>query len=306
MKPKVTIGICVRNGAFTIHKAIESVIAQDYPHELMEIIFVDDGSEDDTFQVIHNYVSKIKMAGIKVKIFRHEWKGLGYSRNVVVKNAQGEYIIWVDDDMILPEDHVREQVEFIGKNPRIGIAKARHGIINMKNVIAALEQIPFVIYDLKNSWLESKLPGTGGAIYRVEAIRQVGGFDERLKGTGEDQDAAFRIKKAGWLIKRSQAIFYEKKAQSLREVWKKWVWYGYGNYALYCKNKNIFSPLGMNPVIGLIRGFLLISDAYRIIHRKFVLLLPFFLSFKMFAWCVGFTKGYKNGQNISSYPTILL
>jgi glycosyltransferase involved in cell wall biosynthesis len=294
MKQKVTIGICVRNGAFTLHKAIESIIAQDYPHELMEIIFVDDGSEDDTLQIIHNYVSKIKMTGMKVKIFHHEWKGLGYSRNVVVNNAEGKYIIWVDGDMILPKEHVRKHVEFIEKNPKIGIAKARHGIVNMKNVIAVLEHIPFVIYDLKDDWLESKLPGTGGAIYRVEAIRQVGGFDERLKGTGEDQDVAFRVKEAGWLIKRSPAIFYEKRAQNWREVWEKWIWYGYGDYDLYCKNRNIFSPLGMNPLAGFIRGFLYIADACRLIHRKFVLLLPFHLSLEMLAWCIGFTKGHKN------------
>lgn len=290
MKPKVTVGVCVRNSSSTIREAIDSIIRQDYPHELIEIIFVDDGSTDDTLSIMNDYASKMDM---KVKVFHHKWKGLGYSRNVVVDDAEGKYIVWVDGDMTLSDDHVRKHVEFMEKNPKVGIAKARHGVIDMKNVTAVLEHIPFAIYDLKDDCLESKLPGTGGAIYRVEAIRQVGGFDEKLQGTGEDQDAAFRVKKAGWLIRRSPAIFYEKRARNLREVWKKWVWYGFGDSTLYRKNKNIFSPLGMNPLAGLIRGFLFIPDAYRLIRRKIVLLLPFHLLFEMSAWCIGFTKGHK-------------
>jgi glycosyltransferase involved in cell wall biosynthesis len=256
----------------------------------MKVIVIDGYSSDNTVQIVEKVLSH---SDIESRIF-FENKGLGFARQIVVGNVTGEYIVWVDGDMILPVDFVRKHVGFMEENPKVGIAMARHGIVNMKNVIAVLEHLPFIIYDLKNNLLESKLPGTGGAIYRVEAILQVGGFDEKLKGTGEDQDAAFRVKEAGWLIKRSPAIFYERKAQNLREVWKKWIWYGYGDYDLYCKNKNIFSPLGMNPITALIRGLLLIADAYRIIHRKFVLLLPFHLSFEMLAWCVGFTKGHKN------------
>ena len=48
LKPKVTIGVCARNCETTIGEAVESIIMQDYPHELIEVIFVDDGSTDGT------------------------------------------------------------------------------------------------------------------------------------------------------------------------------------------------------------------------------------------------------------------
>jgi len=287
MMPKVTIGVCVRNSAATIRDAIESIIAQDYPHEFMEVIFVDDGSEDETLSVINSYIPKMDM---KVKVFHHEWKGLGASRNVVVNNAEGKYIIWVDGDMILPPTHVRVQVEFMEQNSKVGVAKAKYGIITKSSILEVLENIPFVIYDSKNGPLDSKLPGTGGSIYRVEAIRQAGGFDEKLRGTGEDQDVAFRVKNLGWLIKRSPAIFYERRSRTWRMVWKKWVWYGFGDYDLYCKNRSIFSLFKMNPLAGFVNGFLQVAPAYKLIRNKFVFLLPFHMSLEMTAWCIGFIK----------------
>lgn len=288
MRPKVTIGVCVRNSQQFVREAISSILDQDFPHELMEVIFVDDGSEDETLSIINSYVPRMD---IKVKVFHHEWKGLGPSRNVVVDNASGDYIIWVDGDMILPRDHVMKQVEFMNKNPKVGIAKARHGMMDQESVVAVLENVPFMVYDSKDGSVNSKLPGTGGSIYRVEAIRQVSGFDSGMRGVGEDQDAAFRIREAGWILKRSSAIFYERRVQTWDGVWRKWFWYGFGDYDLYCKNRGVFSLFRMTPLAGFVNGFLYIADAYRLIRRKSVILLPFHFAFEMAAWCTGFVSG---------------
>lgn len=287
MKPIVTIGVCVKNGAATIREAIESIISQTYPHELMEVIFVDDGSEDETPSIINAYASKMDM---DVKMFRHEWKGLGYSRNVVVKNASGKYIIWVDCDMILPKDHVERQVEFMERNPKVGIGKARYGFIDENSMVAFLENMPFMVYDSEDVPLDLKLPGTGGAIFRVEAIHKIGGFDERLEGVGEDQDIAYRVKADGWQIKRTNAYFYERRVKSWRGLWRKYFWYGYGNYYLYRKNRHIISPTRMNPLAGFLAGCLYAVGAYRLTRKKAVFLLPFHFAFKMVAWSYGFAK----------------
>jgi len=144
MKLKVTIGVCVRNSASTICEAIESIIDQDFPPELLEIVFVDDGSEDDTLAIIQAYVSRMDIAA---RVFHTEWRGLGPARNIVVNNTRGKYIIWVDGDMILPADHVRKQVEFMELNPKVGIAKAKYGRTAKDGTVAALENAPFMVYD---------------------------------------------------------------------------------------------------------------------------------------------------------------
>lgn len=155
-------------------------------------------------------------------------------------------------------------------------------------MIAVLENISFMIYGSINRLADSYLPGTGGSIYRLEAIKQIGGFDSNIKGVGEDQDAASRMKAANWLIGKSHAVFFEKGRQTWPGLWKQYFWHGYGLYSVYKKNRKAFSIARMSPIASFMAGTLYIRDAYEISHRKSVLLLPFHFAFKMAAWCFGF------------------
>ena len=293
MLPKVTIGVCVRNSAKTISETIESIIAQDYPHELIEVIFVDDGSEDETLAIIKRYASKMDM---KVKIFHHKWRGLGFSRNIVVNNAEGKYIVWVDGDIILPRDHVRKQVEFMEKNPKTAIAGGRYELLNQTSLIAFLDNLEYVAYRFK---FGTSLPGTGGAIHRVEAIRRIGGFDKNITGSCEDIDIAYRVKVAGWSVVRDKAPFYGRSKETWRELWKHCIWHGYGAHYLVHKNKNLISLPRMSPLAALIGGILYSTFAYRLVKRKTVFLLPFQILFKNIAWWIGFIRGHMDNYGHS-------
>lgn len=282
-KPIVTMGVCVKDCEAYVREAINSILDQDFPHELMEVIVVDDGSEDRTLSVLLDTVLRMDMP---VRVFHSEWRGLGPARNVVVNNARGKYIVWVDGDMILPKDHVRKQVEFMEGNPKVGIAKAKYAMYYDRSVVATLENIKFVVEDA----FASKLPGTGGSICRVKAIREVGGFDDRLTGTGEDQDAAFRVRATGWLLDRTDAVFIEKRDRTWRALWDKYFWYGYGDYQLYRKNRSVFTLTRMSPPAGFVVGLIYSVMAYRLTHLRIVFLLPFHFAFKITAWCFGFAR----------------
>ena len=88
MSAKVSIGLCIKNCEDYIKEAIDSILRQDYSHDLMELIFVDE-SDDDTLSIVKESVSGID---IQTKILHVTRKGLGYSRNLVIKNATGDYI----------------------------------------------------------------------------------------------------------------------------------------------------------------------------------------------------------------------
>jgi len=291
MGPKVTVGICARNSQATLASALDSISKQDYPHDLMEIVFVDDGSDDRTLEIFESYVAKIDILS---RIFKGQWRGLGCARNTIIKNANGMYVIWVDADEILESDFVKNQVNLMEQNPDAGIASAKWGIRPNENLVLTLELIPGVVEYSTQDWrLTSKLPGTGGAIYRVTAARQVGGFDESLTSGCEDIDLASRIRKAGWLILRGNATFYELNSQlsTWSVLWRRYFNRGIHSRRLYRKAEGFFSLYHMNPFASLIAGFLYSFAGYRKTKLKVSFLLPVHFAFKMTAWFYGFSKG---------------
>ena len=113
--PVLTIGLCAKNSEKTISYAIYSIFRQDFPHDLMEVIFVDDGSTDSTLKMMKDAATK---TDISVRIFSGPWRGLGKARNTVIFNAQGDYVLWVDSDEIITEQYARKQIDIIKKNPK--------------------------------------------------------------------------------------------------------------------------------------------------------------------------------------------
>jgi GT2 family glycosyltransferase len=165
-----------------------------------------------------------------------------------------------------------------------------------------LENIVFVAYSAKYGKKAKNLPGTGGAIYRVEAVKGVDGFDPCIIGSAEDVDAALRIKSAGWLVCRDVASFHEGVEESWKALWNKYFWHGYGGHFTYHKHRNATKIYGMIPPITFFVGFMYSLIAYKMTRRKVVFLLPFHYTFKRTAWCLGFIKAHFDGyghRNVS-------
>ncbi len=101
-------------------------------------------------------------------------------------------------------------------------------------------------------------------------MRQVNGFDEKIRGSSEDTDLVLRIKKAGWQIKPNLAELYELHGGLSRpkDLWKKYFWYGYGCQRTVRTTGEAFSIPRMTPVAGLVAGALYSFQAYRFLHKK--------------------------------------
>jgi glycosyltransferase involved in cell wall biosynthesis len=282
---KVSIGVCVKNGEKFIVNAINSILDQDFSHNQMEVIFVDDGSTDRTLQIMNDYAQKMD---ITAKVFTHEWKGLGATRNVVLNHATGEYIIWVDSDMVLTKSFVRKQVTFMDKNPTVGIAKGSYGLYETSSLVAYLENVDAKVKQLEVTEVFSEALGTGGSIYRIEALRKIGGFDEKITGVGEDMDAEHRISKDGWLLKVTPAEFYEIRRTSLGDLWKEYLWHGSGGGQIVHKVDPKSLLYRLFPPTAILTEFIRSRTAYKISHRKIVFLLPLHWVFKRISWSFGF------------------
>ena len=287
MKPIVTVGMCVKNNEATVREAAKCIINQDFPDELMEIIVVDGCSQDKTLSILKCLFSK---RANEVRIFS-ENKGLGFARQIVVDNALGEYIVWVDVDILLSQNYIKDLVDFMERNSSIAIAVGSFGLMPNDNWVAILESIGYVVESLKHSGQEtSNLLGTKGSIFRVTAIKSVGGFDINIKGAQEDLDVAHKLKSNGWKFFITNAMLYEKQRTTWSAIWKRHFWYGYGLHFIKHKHKkrNMFNDKTNDRIV-------ISSLAYKLTHRKVVFLLPLNFFFRKTALILGFLSAHLNG-----------
>lgn len=293
-KPKVTIGICVRNCEDYLKEAIESILEQDFPHELMKLVFVDDGSEDDTLSTIKEYISKID---IPAEVFHTSWKGLGHARNMVIANAEGNFILWVDGDMVIAKNFVRKLVEHMEQHPEVGITKGKQKAETGANMLGTLESFSRAagrMVDYQSEKARTKALGTGGAIYRTEIFSHVKGFDENLRGYGEDWDLEMRVKSCGWPLCTIEADFfdYERHGMTWKNLWSRYSVRGYHTHYFLHKNKGLIKHYRMFPPAAFLAGILHARKLYKLAKQKKFFLLPLQYFFKNTAFYYGYIRSH--------------
>jgi len=111
--PKISVVIPTYNRAYCLKRAIYSVLAQNY--DCIEIIVVDDGSNDDTPEVIHS-IQKETADPMNLRYIHIEHAGVSTARNTGIQSADGEWIAFLDSDDYWLEDKLRKQVEYLSEN----------------------------------------------------------------------------------------------------------------------------------------------------------------------------------------------
>jgi glycosyltransferase involved in cell wall biosynthesis len=293
-KVKVTVGLCVKNSEDVVRKAIDSVLFQGFPHKSTELIIVDGNSRDKTLNILKESLAS---TNLKFRIFS-ENSGLGMARQLVVEKARGEYIVWVDADMVLPQSYILNQVTFMDDHPKVGIAAGKYAIYIGQGTAADLENIVYAVdsaYGEKSASEFGYLPGAEGSIFRVKAIRQIGGFDIRMNGAAEDTEIAYRMRNSGWELAKTKEMFVESTRTSWSSLWAQYVWYGRGGHFIFHKHSKAISLWKMTPIAGFLAGLLRFPKAYLLAHRKVIFLLPFHYTYKRIAWFFGFISAHLDG-----------
>lgn len=94
---------------------LESVLGQTYP--LIEMILVDDGSEDHTLEIAESYRERFKERGYEYQIVYAPHRNASAALNLGFPLVHGEYLIWPDSDDILEKDSVEKRVDFLIRHP---------------------------------------------------------------------------------------------------------------------------------------------------------------------------------------------
>jgi glycosyltransferase involved in cell wall biosynthesis len=108
LEPLVSVVIPSYNRAHVLAETLESVLTQSYPH--LEIIVVDDGSTDDTAEVVRPYLDRITY-------LPQQNQGLAAARNTGLLRSRGEYVAWLDSDDLWNSEKLGLQIAFLRLHP---------------------------------------------------------------------------------------------------------------------------------------------------------------------------------------------
>ncbi len=106
--PHITIIIPVYNSADTLEECLNSVITSDYPKENLEIILVNNGSKDNSFEIFQKYQSSHTTVNLK---WINAQQGKSKALNMALYNSKGKYIIHIDSDGVLHPEAIKNLIQ---------------------------------------------------------------------------------------------------------------------------------------------------------------------------------------------------
>lgn len=180
--PLVSIIIPCFNSAEFVAKSIESALCQTHPR--VEVIVVDDGSDDESGTIIRRY---------PVLLIASERKGVSTARNIGARACAGEFLIFLDsDDRLLP-GAAEAGLAALLAHPESSMAAGRHRFISKDGEIIRTCDQEIRSHDYYATLLRSNfIECPASAIYRRDAFLQLGGFNPELKVT-EDYALYLRL-----------------------------------------------------------------------------------------------------------------
>ncbi|HIH72978.1 MAG: Glycosyl transferase [Thermococcales archaeon 44_46] len=246
MKTYVSIAVPTYNRKKKLQQCLKALVNQNYPKERYEIIVVDDGSTDGTYEFLQEKRKEIQ----NLRVLRQQNKGPAAARNLGIKNARGEIIFFVDDDVIVPNNWIREFLNVFSKYPEVvavsGYVEAPEEILK-KNIFARYEAyMSRLAYNMPRTIYIGSFETFGGATcnvaYKREVLEEVGGFDETFPvAAGEDADLKLRIALKGYKFAFIPLKAIHIQDYTLKGFWKQQVNRGIGNYYFRKKWQSFFN-----------------------------------------------------------------
>ncbi|KPK84167.1 MAG: hypothetical protein AMS27_10725 [Bacteroides sp. SM23_62_1] len=186
---KVSIIMPVYNCEKYVGEAIESVLAQSFKD--FEFIIIDDGSDDNTSQIIEEY----DKTDNRIRILRNEQNlGVVKSLNIGLRQSVGEYIARIDaDDIWLPEK-LEKQIIYLEKNGDIGMLATSKLNIDADGKIRERDKYPktYSYKDIRDNILKRNLFCHSSVIFSNNVLKKVGYYDETFINS-EDYEYWMRV-----------------------------------------------------------------------------------------------------------------
>ena len=208
MKTEVSVLMSCYNANKWLGEAIESVLQQTYKG--FEFILVDDGSTDNTLEIIRNYGDKDK----RIKIITKPNTGLTDSLNVGIFQAKGNWIARLDADDICLPDRLETQVSFMRNNAEVVLLGSGCVEIDERGCFAKEHRYP-ERHDalVKNLERSKKFFPHSASFYRTKTIKKIGQYRNNLNGA-EDKDLWLRLSEIGKIVCLPQVLVKLRKHEN--------------------------------------------------------------------------------------------
>ena len=211
---KLTVIIPTYNRKAILKRVLQGYLHQSIASDSFEVLIIDDGSTDGTAQAV---ASISENSAIALRYHRQENKGPAAARNVGIREARGEVILFADDDIIPASDLIAEHWTWHRKHPEPNVAVL--GYVTWAADVNATpfmkwygEEGPLLAYKqfVGREELDFRFFYTSNLSLKSEFLRKNGTFDEEFKSAAfEDTELGYRLQKRGMrLLHNRSAIGY--------------------------------------------------------------------------------------------------
>jgi cellulose synthase/poly-beta-1,6-N-acetylglucosamine synthase-like glycosyltransferase len=246
MEPYVTsvsVIVPAYNEERWIGKTIEALLESDYPN--LEIIVVDDGSEDRTFEIASQYRKR------GVTVLRKENGGKASAINYGLLYAKGEIIFVVDADSLVSKNAISLMTTCFRDKRVVGVA-GNIRVVNRVNWLTGNQALEYVtqINLLRRATASlgvvQVMPGPLSA-FRREVLTGLGKYDRDT--VTEDFDITLKLLKTGGIIQApTKALAYTEAPTKLRDFYRQRIRWYRGNVQVFLKHRDAFT----NPRYGFL------------------------------------------------------
>lgn len=178
------------NAGRFIHDAVSSILSQDLPAS--EVIVVNDGSSDNTMEVLATFGDKIKVIDI-------ENSGPSTARNLGINAASCEWIAFLDADDRWRQNHLGEIAKVIRRNQSVTMLYTDANMIDEEGRVMKRYSVTRPGDDPFRTFLVTHSIPTPSVVVKKSALIEIGGFLEGLR-SGQDWDVWLRLSRAGVVV----------------------------------------------------------------------------------------------------------
>jgi len=213
-QPYITIAMPVWNKAYCIQEVLDSIAAQDYRKNKINLVFVDNVSQDGTLEILKRFVDDYVSDYKEIDLLSCK-SNVSQARNICLNYVKSEYILWWDSDVVGPDNLcILKAVHFLQENPEyVGIG--------------------YQSSTKKPDWYQKAVQvkgtdcGLTWTLMRACVFDRVGNFNVSSPSI-EDSELFLRIRKAGMKVfSDSKTTFRHLKPEGFKSTYLDYLKFNY-------------------------------------------------------------------------------